>query len=964
MAYSGRATRVSRAEVLTVPSFTEQEEYRTTSSAFVSGKAEKYALRDGLDRMEAISLAYEKEQGRMDQDSVFGDANAVLLSYVGGADNCSLKASFFKGNSRERFAKVAVSSKNSKFIKCLRTNKNTTQVSMRLKDGIEFPLVGQFQIRTDNAGEVRVFPGSYHISERELNAHRVPGAVVQLGLRIPLYLASATKSIVKNKFPVTHMYVGLDLDAQNAPRFRGLRFSVMAKADAHEVLYAQRLCRIDHPSLSTTKRVCRTGAKKSSATVVEAITVRNHAGNNSIAPILDELIGKHASRSLCNCETNACSCRDKDTRRAGFSWSLSHMERLICCTRGNDSRYVGQLGEVLVSTSVLIRALEKRAGGDFWLDDALHDPAVVRELLSDKPRVLAALDKLYSDHGRIPTLAQLASHTSGLPHIGSLDVECFPSLVETFLPCAGEPLSNDASKEERLARVLEGHVSLIGPPGGRVVFSMLGISVLSACLPSISESIAGLCSDLGMSGTGYIVPEEPTPGSELYGSSRHVKSTTNDLCQIAMGIERSSQDANSHRYLSMFNRATYRVKMSKGEKAVHSVSLSGMQSTTVRIRSDAISRAGRVASADPKSKISMTVFYKLGEHDQHGSSMFFYCPALHAGFSAFMDAPLHLLFGSRSHSECGYGKKRTDKIFRVKHFLKQLTVRASEALATERGAAFEIDSDHEMAWCNTPHRPPRSSAMASLLDDVVPDMPAEWKKTTSLPLFGENAQVFYPLGPSIQLIDEVVKQKAGSDLLLAEAIGDLTSIRISSDKQSGTLFLSDRSLRAKRALLFDAKLSIRCGVECARDHKLHSGGFRVMPLVGGEDALETVLFHAIPTKPTDSLLISYRGVYFASEELLKQIKKEKVEAYAGSIANGSARRTERVRSLIKPRASDTSSPSEQIDTQLIAARGAFWGGVVGGALAGAAVGSLANPYYYRRPYYPAYYPPPPYPVYY
>lgn len=934
---------------------------------YVPYKRDIYMKRNRLNILEATIQAIKSSFKRVD-DADTSDLRLAILSsihdvYYGKKKSKVVLALSSPTDSRKILVKFDMRDSNRDKFHFHTPNSDSFVVNLDCKP-TEIPSMGYYNLRLRS--ETLNVKQAYHEMYDLHNVHGLKTVMTERSTRraiikIPCYSPSSAAQIANMGLPATELHLLVDLTAseQAQPEITsglkctlvGARFVCMAQADAHQLLYTKEAQFEDHPTY-----VKRPHNHQQHQKLASPPAVRN-SEYASIAQMITNQIEQFLIKSSASAGQSV-----------PFSWSVSHHDQVVFSHRGLDTHTIGQIGEVFVGLAA-IRAANGVAPS-LWSDMNLVTPAGLEKLLikAGHTTLLAGLKALYgkTEKKRLPSVKELLTHTAGLPNLASIDADVDLKYLETLLPgpssVAGLELPKD--RESRLARVLSERVHLVANPGEVVEFSSLGYAIVNYCFANLSSTMRKLFDEFGMGATslsdntsGSADSRSEYPDDDTYHASNCTVSTTNDLARYIAGIEKSVADPNAHPLLAASLMPEY-LATDYGKAGLHSVCAGGMENCTLRIK------LKQCKSASHADRVSLVVFFKLGERPGKSSSLLVWIPGLHTGIALSFSASLSDLFG-KSHADLGYGKKSSTKTFQAKHLIKSLLQSSSSALALERGACFDIDRVADTAYAATPKLPPSYREYAMRCSQTSESAEGAWEQLleTSSLFKGEGSQ-FYPLvqasaevkrtvlgaAPSIQVADEVVFKQ-------------LNSIRISKKKlkhgnRTG-LFLEDSQSKELTQLMYDKNIKVVLGQAVAEKVGLSVGGFRRVSTHRRGDLSEVVTIHVLPNKVFG---VNHRGCIYVSRAAVLDMKAE-----AESMRESSERlRVQTNQDNVSQKyyfwksiESNISDKQEKIGAGAGAVVGAGLLGLGVGAIAGA---SLARPAYYAPPPPYAYYPPPAYPA--
>lgn len=934
-------------------------DYRDGIEYYLPEKRRKYLNRGNTSLLVATVQALKKSFKSRIRGSSRDDLRLYLLPSLydvySGEKGSHFKIAFTDVNDASRvLAKFHISEKSRERLTFLAKDANTLAVHLNCEP-TEIPSLGRYVLsaKSSSLQFKKKFFEVYDFNDiHALKTVLREGQTKQVVIQIPCYSASAAAQISKLGLPATEIQLMVDVTADSRSEIgystRNLKCTVVGarvlcslQAESHSTIFSHRVHLNDHPTYSVSR------ATRLMTVVDKSLSASPASASSGITDTINSVVAGYLSRA-------------NGGQVPQFSWSVTHLDKVVLSHRGLDRYNVGQIGEVPFGLAVLRAA--NGVSPSNWSDLNLCAPAGLEKLLhkAGAHKVLAALKSLYSGCGRIPSVLELLTHSAGLPQLSSVDADVDFDLLERILPgSASGPLSDD--RETRFARVLSERVHLIAPPGCVVHFSSLGYAVLSYCFANLPQTLKNLFSELGMDSTRLERPQ-PSDQDPCYPDdptnlvSNCTTSTTNDLCRYLACVEKANIDPCAHPFLAHSMVPCY-LASDYGRGGMHSVCNGGMESCVVKLR------LANCASAKKAEKVSLNVFFKFGERAGVNSTLLVWIPGLHTGLALCSASSFRGVFG-RSKEEMGYGKC-TKKPFSAKHLIKSLLQQACSALSRERGSCFDLDQEADLAYSITPKLPPRYSEYAQRCSKL-PDHPegALEGLLTKSSLFTEDGVAFYPLYQSVSEIKRKVYSVPASVQVNVDSVFErLKGIRIFRKKhqEKDLFFIHDGQNDEVTQLVYDKETEIRVGLAAAQAKQLHRGSLRKLSVHRSGDVAEHVTFHILSDILPDKLLgIQHRGCLYVSKRALQDVKisfdKQRLLEEETRIQSTRTAVDSKYFPWNLPIGNNIAEKQKPIEASAGAVLGAGALGLGVGALAGAAIASSARPY--------AYYPPPPYPYYY
>lgn len=257
-----------------------------------------------------------------------------------------------------------------------------------------------------------------------------------------------------------------------------------------------------------------------------------------------------------------------------YSLSVNAGSRRAFSLSGSKEHHVGGIGELLFSHEVIRKIGERRSSASNYngLMQELEDPFSAEKWLDvESVQILKRSYKALYDPTAdaapvLPSIAQLLTHTAGLPEHKCLQEACYAPIYQGIL-------NRDASKDDIVA---------CAPPGAIFRHSKLGLSLCRNIVPDYSDKSFAL---LGMTNTRLcydkLRPEE-LPYAPIFG----VHTTTDDLasymCQLWRACE-APHLAQHHKYLVATVNPYASVTGAGSDSKLHSFSLGGWESVMIKL---------------------------------------------------------------------------------------------------------------------------------------------------------------------------------------------------------------------------------------------------------------------------------------------------------------------------------------------------------------------------------------------
>lgn len=921
-----------------VPSYPDEDGYRTANVDYINGKTVKYR-RNGDTLMDATRRALNKEGGRFDHVvDLNAPLTAALMNFGSGDRTSRIVLRLLVPEGGGHYARLVVSAQ-AENVTSSTDDKKTFSITKRCHTVMEIPARGTLEISSRNAAGTGMRGRTVHAYDMEAEIARLLGggseAPSALLFRVPLYDAKAVRVVLDKKLPVTDLLLNVTV-RHGRPHLNAAVFRVSAEPDAHSLLFTPRLRPAADPAYDV-----------SSGKAPKRVSIED-----AVYQAINARVAAMARAACCTCASlAACSCGKKGR----YSWTISHGQEVLSSRYGTERWGVGHIGEALLALAVVRKACADNV--DATPEAVLSDPDGLCALMkrAGYHRLAERLTAAYRATG-VPSLLSLLTHTSGLPHEGCLDAECSPQTVDRLLPCSEECAAIDPNDAEAvMAHIVAHRVVPNSRPDCKVRHSVLGMALLGHCDADLGGLFKGVCRELSMVGSTLkqaVLGPDCMPGDRLHRVSHLFESSTNDLCQLVIAAERDRVDPGSHPYVRFCLTPKYLVK-DLGHHGPAGMTYGGWETTVVRVKQ----AGGR--------KRSHVVIYKVGERGLRSSAVVLYVPGMHLGFSCAFDAPIARLFNAHTHAAVGYGKRAEGKLYKFKNFVKALLVDLPVGL---------VNTAAELAFSVTPRYPAHSSAYKSECDALLPAPSPAHSSWDSLmhtsPLFAGAGVAFYPFALAMNLFAEAVDGAAHTtDAIL----GKLFPIRVF--REDNRFYVRDEQLKATLPLAFDPSGTTRMGASCAAKHSMQCGLFRVMSDVLRDEVHGSLSIHPYHDSPKDSICMYYRGCAYVSETEIKKVfsvvmteRSELVNASIGAAQKKSD-------SLLRPWMAASVSAADKKAEEEKKIGVSVGGAIAAGALGGFAGAALANgiygprrygyydPYYYPYRRYPVVYPPPP-PVYY
>lgn len=932
-------------------------DYRQSVSLYVPYKREAFMRHHKLNLLDATVEAIKKAQMRvMDADS--SDLRLFLLTALHdvyyGKKRSKVTVALHSGSDSERkLVRFQVTDANRDALQFLTKDADGFSVSLSCTP-TAIPSMGYYSmnIKSESLQTKHKYREMYDLhSVHALRAALRDGVTKRAVIKIPCYTPSAASTIANLGLPATELHLLVNVsagavsdDLQTSDLkcvLVGARFVCMAQADAHQLLYTKSAYFEDNHAFTAPDPVLASPAPAAAATSSSASSPLGNVAQ-TITTLLDQYLQKGTGSGV------------------SFSWSVAHRDQVVFSHRGLDQHAIGQVGEVFVGLAGIRAAYS--VSPSTWTDMHLMTAQGTEKLLiqSGSQRVLQALRRLYTGKRRIPTILELLTHTSGLPHLSSIDAEVDANLLQALLPVGdgSNKQEPDQDRVGRFAKLLEERTTLVAGPGEVVHHSALGYAVLGHCLPNLASTLKNIFEEFGM-GSSRIDREHihaDYPGDDTYYLSNCGVSTTNDLARFLASVEKSTRDPNVHPLLANALMPCY-LTVDYGKAGLHSICNGGMESCTIRLR-----LAKHCQTAKSSERVSLNVFFKFGERPGQGSTMMVWIPGLHTGIAFSFKGLIKDLFGKK-HCDMGYGKKSKDKQFQAKHLIKALVEHAAAALAEERGPWFDLDRQADVTYSLTPKLPPNYLEYRTRCSTGVDVPESPWNEILeNSALFKGDGTPFYPLFHAYGEVRRQVSAVPVSVQVSDDAVlKNLQFIRITKkqvDNNKSVYMLEDSQTGELSQLVYDKTIKIQAGRAAAEALNMAQGGFRRVSPYRRGDLGEAVTIHILPNK---ILGVQHRGCVYVSRSAVldfkTQLSNERVNQERNRLQSNQESVSQKyyfwkaIQSDIS--GADAAGKQKPIEASAGAVVGAGLLGLGVGAVAGAA---LARP----RPYY--YYPPPPPPA--
>lgn len=953
------STRVERVE--------READYRHSIVAYIPAKREKYMKKHKsstllVSTLQAIRKSFQSKIPGFKGDDLRLYLVPTMYDVYEGRQGAGVRISITDVNNTERvITSMKISDKRRSGLQFLQLDPTTIAIHMDVKP-VEIPAFGRYTVSVKNRTLMKKPKTFYEVYDFS-NVDKIrmalrEGHTKRVVMKIPCYSPSSAVSIGNLRLPSTE--IQLLVEVQSPKRFGeemtcvlvGARVICSAHTDAHSALYTQNVHLEDNPAYDVSR------AARLTAEVDRGIKDRPSSSAASAHSGVTDTIQSVLSQFLAKANGGSAP---------SFSWSVSHHDQVVFSHRGLDRRNIGHVGEVLFGVAALRAA--NGVSPSAWSDMNLLTQHGLEKLLikAEKKQILVALQELYRPHGRIPSVLELLTHTSGLPQLGSIDAEFDLETLMQVLPGSDQSAQLAKLKEDsaaRLAHVLRERVHLIAPPGSLVHFSPLGIAVLSHCFPNLQSATRNLFSELGMDATRIIDGQDSIKGPDdsVHRVTNCTYSTTNDLARFIACIEKANQDPSAHPYLAHSMVPCYRIA-DHGRNGLHSICNGGMENVTIRL---ALKDCASTKKAD---KVSLNAFFKFGERAGEGTTVLCWIPGLHTGLALHVELPMHRLF-NMSHKDVGYGRGRLNKAFKPKHLIKMLVQKVSSALTAERGACFSLDQEADYAYSITPKIPPRYSEYTARCANTTDHPEGEIKRLVESSELFQKGVDFYPLFQARTEIRNAISSQPASMRVDDDSVfASMKGIRILKKKiklASGVkeiYLLEDRNTKEAVQLVFDKDAELRVGVSAAKSLNIHRGMFRKVSVHHSGDVAEHVAIHVVQLGPDQKIVgLHHRGCLYVSKLALLDMKRD-AESHRMAAER---RRIEGQRMSVNSKYflwNMTDSIGASMHEKQKPIEAGFGAGLVAGGALGLATGAVAGaalasrPVYYAPPAYPYYYPP-------